>query len=38
VLSGKRDSYPNATEQINNMGMKTFQVRISPTTQRGIHF
>jgi hypothetical protein len=36
VLNGNRDSYANATEQINNMGTKTLQVRISPTTQRGI--
>jgi hypothetical protein len=36
VLNGNRDSYANATEQINNMGMKIFQVRILHTTQRGI--
>src|SRR5438477_5184035 len=36
VLNGNRDSYANATEQIDNMGTKTFQVCISPTTQRGI--
>src|SRR5438067_12203888 len=36
VLNGNRDSYANATEQTKNRGTITLQLRITPTTQRGI--
>jgi len=36
VLNGKRDSDANATEKSRNRGIKTFQPRITRTTQRGM--
>jgi len=36
MLNGKRDSIAPATEQIKTNGIKTFQQRISRTTQPGI--